>query len=127
MGKSGEKPTRMQVLETFALFAFLSLLAYQLLSQRIFLWSALVLLAVALFAKPLARVVVLWWLKFSEAVARVNSMLILVIVFYGVLTPLAIIYRLCNKDPLQLRRDQSESYYAERNHTYEKSDLEKMW
>jgi hypothetical protein len=44
------------------------------------------------------------------------------------LTPIAWLYRLFNKDPLQLKKNFNKpSYFISRNHTYTKADLEKMW
>jgi energy-coupling factor transporter transmembrane protein EcfT len=127
MGTGSEQPSRVQVLESCALLALVSLVAHQLLHRAFFLYLAILLLAVALFIRPLAGAAVHRWLKFSEGIARVNSTLILFLVFFFVLTPLAFVYRLFNRDPLRLRRDNPASYYVERNHTFSPSDLDKQW
>jgi hypothetical protein len=127
MGKGNERPTRVQVLESCTLLALVVLLAYLVLHRPLFLYLAVAMLGLPLVAGPLATAVVGWWLKLSELLAAINSTIILCLVFFGVLTPLAFVYRLFNRDPLRLRWDSSASYYVERNHTFSSSDLEKLW
>lgn len=114
-------------METFTVFALLSLLFHRLLGQQLSLWLAIAFLSIALLVKPLARFVALWWLKLSEIIAGFNSRILLTLAFYLVLTPIAVIYRFFTRAPLSLRNNQSETYYAVRNHTFDKSDLEKLW
>ena len=127
MRKTTDTVSRVQIVETLALFALVTLLADKLLIKRDLVWLAVVFLAVALFVRPLASFIVRRWLKFSDVVANFNNKVILLLIFYFVLTPVALLYRLFHKDPLNLRRQQAGSYYSERNHTYDASDLEKMW
>jgi saxitoxin biosynthesis operon SxtJ-like protein len=121
------KPTRAQVLETFTVFAAVCQLAAIYSQRQIFSSLALALLAVALLIKPLAEAATMWWLKFSAILSAMNNRILLTLLFYLVLTPIAIIYRLFNKDTLRLDMSDSDSCYTERNHTYAKADLEKMW
>ena len=44
----------------------------------------------------LARRFAAGWMKFSEVLARINSFLLLTVVFYALLTPLALLYRALN-------------------------------
>jgi polyferredoxin len=122
------KAPRWQELETLGVIAaFLLLLA--LVTHRQWLsWLALALLVIGLFVPPLARPLTSGWLKLSTVIGTFNSKVILTLVFYGFLTPLAFLYRLMGKDPLQLRDPAGrESFYSERNHTYSRGDLDKMW
>jgi hypothetical protein len=43
------------------------------------------------------------------------------------LCPIAFLYRLKKKDPLQLKRKPAGSYFTTRNHTYTARDLENLW
>lgn len=127
MAKHQGQPSRTVVLETFAVFAVVSLLAGIFWQRQVFVRLALIVLLVALLAKPLATVVTRVWLKFSTLLSGVSNRLILAFIFYLLLAPLAFIYRLFNRDPLKLEAGNRETYYSERNHTYARADLEKMW
>lgn len=66
------------------------------------------------------------WLKFGHFLGWINSRIILTIVFYCILFPISLIFRLTNKDPLQ-RKKTSGSNFSTRNHLYGKKDLENIW
>lgn len=119
--------TRAQVLETFSVFAVISLLMAIYSQRQVFTHMALVFLLVALFVGCLAEIVTFWWLKFSSILSSINSRLILFLIYYLILTPIALVYRLLNKDPLNPGVKHGSSFYADRGHTYSKTDLDKMW
>ncbi len=121
--------TRFQTLETMAVLAAVSLLLSLLLHKDGLLVAALGLLLIGLFSPSLATVLAGWWLRLAEAVGRFNSQVILTLVFYLLLTPIAILYRLFAKSPLLTRKDADAggSFYLQRNHDYSKADLEKPW
>jgi hypothetical protein len=127
MAKHQGQPSRTVVLETFAVFAVVSLLAGIFWQRAVFVRLALIVLLVALLVKPLAVVVTRAWLKFSTLLSGGSNRLILAVIFYFFLTPIALLYRLFKNNPLNLGAVHGESFYSVRNHTYCKSDLEKMW
>lgn len=127
MRNAVKKITRLQVLETFAVFAALLLLPAIYYQRMQFTMLAFAFLSVALFLPPLAEFITIWWLKLSLIISSFNSRVILVLLFYLILTPIAFVYRLFNKDPLNLDMDNRVSFFSERNHVFSKADLEKMW
>lgn len=90
---------------------------------------AIVMGVVGAFSKFLAAKIALAWMKLGEAMGFVMSKLILTIIFFGFLFPLATLSRFFNRgqDALQLKRKTSGSYYHERQHTYTAKDLENTW
>jgi hypothetical protein len=51
------------------------------------------------------------WMKLAEALAWINTRLVLGVVFYGVVTPIGVVMRLAGHDPMRRRFDQTgESY-----------------
>ena len=62
-----------------------------------------------------------WW-KFAAALGYVNSRILLTLLFSVLLVPIAMLWRLLGKDPLNRRRDQFEGWtayptrYRDRNH-----------
>ena len=59
----------------------------------------------------------------------INSRVLLTLVYYLVLTPIALLYRLTHRDPLSLKRadDTGRSYWIVRDHTFGPRDLERPW
>jgi hypothetical protein len=66
--------------------------------------GALVLLCGLVYPPILARPSALWW-RFSRALGQINTRVLLTLLFFAVLVPLSIIWRLTGKDPLARRRD----------------------
>lgn len=76
----------------------------------------------------MAEKIVWGWYKLAEGLGYVSSRILLSVIFFLFLTPLAMLYRLSRRtDVLQLKRKSSGSYFTERRHLYVKEDLEKMW
>lgn len=127
--KSRQQPSELETLGVLsAFFLILNVLTH----RQAFVYAGLVLLLIALFVKPLAKVISRGWMKFAEVVGTFNSKLILTLVFFLFLTPLALLYRVFNKNPLNLRRSpgtdtDTGSLYVTRDHVYSKADFEKMW
>lgn len=80
-------------------------------------------LTVPVLFTPLAPL----WFGLSEAMGAVMSRIVLTVLFWGVLTPIARLHRLSGADPLLLRRWKSgrDSVFVSRHRTYSREDLEK--
>lgn len=57
----------------------------------------------------------------------VMSKVILSIIFYLFLFPIALLARLFGNNPMRLKKSSESSYYVDRNHTYSSGDLENPW
>jgi len=121
------KPTRIQELETLGVLALVALAIGLLTGRQPFFWLAVILLSVALFAKPAAGVLARWWLLLASLISAVNTRVLLTVVYLLVLTPLALLYRMFHRNPLAIRGRTMTSMYVERNHAYISADLEKLW
>lgn len=66
------------------------------------------------------------WFKLSEMLGWLNSRVLLGIVFFIFLAPMAFLMRLLNKITIKLKKGDS-SYYSDRNHLYKPEDLENVW
>ncbi len=122
------KTAQLQDLETLTVLAAFLLVLDLFLHLQALTHVALGLLLIGLFVKPVARIISRIWLKFAELLGDFNGKVILTLVFFLFLTPLAFLFRLFTKNPLQLKsaRD-TKSLYQERNHLYNSADFEKMW
>jgi hypothetical protein len=115
-------------LETLGVLSLFFLILNVITHRQVFVYVALALLLVALFVKPLAKIISRAWMKFAEVLGAFNSTLILSLVFFLFLTPLAVLYRKFNKNSLNLKPGQeTESLFVTREHVYVKADFEKMW
>lgn len=82
-------------------------------------WAAFVALAFLLlaFAAPqVLKPLNLLWLRFGMLLHKVMNPLIMALLFFLTVTPIALLMRLAGKDPLRLKFDpQAKSYWIERN------------
>lgn len=102
----------------FAAF-FLIIAAWPLLSRAGFRWwagaIAAAFLLVALARPQLLAGLNRQWMRFGVFLGHIVSPIALGILFYLVLTPLALVMRLAGKDPLRLRFERgAASYWIER-------------
>lgn len=76
---------------------------------------------------PFVKEGVLWlWFKIAEVLGWVNTRILLSLVFFVILLPVARLSRLFTNDKLQLKSSES-SVYKTRNHQYTKEDIENIW
>lgn len=122
-----ERPTPLQTWETMGVLALASLAAGLWFGQPVLVYLALALLFLGVFIKPAALWVAWGWLRLAHVIGLVNAKIILTLIFYLVLTPIAVCYRLIRGDALRIQRQPADSNWHPRNHTYEKADLEKAW
>ena len=81
---------------------------------------------IGLFIPFLAKYIAWAWFKLSEGIGAVTSRVLLTVIFFFVLAPIAYLSRIFTKSDLQLKR-QNNSYFTERNHRYEPKDFENVW
>jgi Saxitoxin biosynthesis operon protein SxtJ len=99
-----------------------------LVAERLeFLYVGLGLAVVGLAVPVAAKYIHLGWMGIAKVLGFLNSHILLGLVFFLFLTPLALLRRLGRKDLLQLRKKSAGSYYTERNHKYSGQDLEHPW
>jgi len=90
------------------------------------LYAALALGAIGILIPSLSRKIHDAWMKFAELLGQVMNKVILGIVFYVFLFPVALMSRLFRKNPFKVKKETS-SYFSERNFTYTKKSLEQLW
>ena len=124
------KATREKELETvLTLCVALVVLFFVTKKQHAYFLSLSVLLGlIGMFSKYLTAKISWAWLKVGEMTGAVMSKVILSLVFFLFLFPIALLSRLFSKsNSLQLKKTSSTSYYFTRNHKYEAKDLENVW
>jgi len=84
--------------------------------------------AFALLLPVVSRWVAYGWFKLAEGLGWVNSRIILSAVFFALLLPVALLFRLFNKSGVWFQRGRAaKSVYMDRNHRYAPRDLENAW
>lgn len=108
----------------------LACLLVMFVSERYFLLPVTIaLLAVTMTwpkaFRPAARV----WFGLSHFIGNIVSRVLLTVLFFTVVTPMAIIRRMAGADSLKLKRwgDETDSVFAERNHSFSAADLERPY
>ena len=95
-------------------------------SYELLIYISLGLMLTGLASKWLSAKLIWLWFKLAEGMGYVMSRVILTIVFFTFLFPIALLYRMFNKDLLKLSR-QDGSTYTDRHHKYIALDLENPW
>ncbi len=90
-----------------------------------FLYAALVLGGIGIFIPWLSQKLHWLWMKFAEGIGYVMNRVILSVVFFIFLVPIAFLSRLFRKTPVTIKK--SGSYFTDRNLTYTKKSLEDPW
>ena len=117
-----------KTLETMGILAAASIFFGLVFRLRGLFSFALAFLVMGLLAKGPAKQVARGWLKFAEVVGGINSRIILTLLFYLFLTPLAFVFRMTHGDFLRLNREErAASYFTVRKHRYGPKDLTNPW
>jgi len=126
---SKEKSPDHTALETIAVLAFVSLAVGLFFKIKALLFVALCLLFVGIFLRAVSIHVARTWLKFSTILGGISTRLVLSIIYFVFLTPIAFAYRLFHGDFIALKRKDSAvaSYWNERNYEYTSRDFENPW
>jgi hypothetical protein len=117
---------RTKSLETSLVLTTGFLLIYLISKNEIFLYLAFAFGIAGIFIKPLAKYIAIAWFKLADVFNFVFSKLILGTLFFVVLFPVSLLYRISNKDKLRLKRSENSTWIV-RNHTYFSGDLENIW
>ncbi len=86
-----------ETLKTLSVLALAALVFHLLTGKAWLAWLAALLLAAGMFKNPVGPAIARGWMKFADILGRFNTRVVLWLVFYLVLTPVAALYRLFNK------------------------------
>lgn len=125
------KATREKELETtLTLCIALVVLFFFTKKQHAYYLTLCVILGlIGMFSKFLTSKISWAWLKLGELMGAVMSKVILTIVFFIFLFPIALLARIFSKNNnnLQLKKTEDNTYYFIRNHKFQSKDLENVW
>ena len=116
-------------METLAVLAFVSLAIGLFFTVKVLFFLALCLLFVGIFLKALSIRIAGIWLKFSTILGGISSRIILTVIFFVFLTPIAFFYRISHGDFISLKRKgySDAKYWKQRNYEFMPKDFENPW
>lgn len=119
---------RIDTVKTLNVLALAFLAGHFLLDQAWFAWVAAALVLGGAFEFRWASWIAGAWLRFAAALGVFNSRLILSVVFFCVLTPVALLFRRFNGDLVaHFRNRKRQSCFDDVRRTYRREDFEKLW
>jgi len=100
---------------------------YLLTKKMPFAVVALSVSIISLISYYIAEKIEWLWMKLSEGMGFVSSKVILSIVFFLFLLPISLVYKIFNKDKLNIKKRNRLSVYTERNHKYTAAEMDNIW
>lgn len=91
------------------------------------IYSAVTIGVLSLISVRMHQQILRLWFGLAKILGFVNSRIILTVVYFLILVPMAILSRLLGRITVQLKKREGESYFVTRNHKYSKADLENPW
>jgi len=115
-------------LKTLDILAIACIIGYFVSNLKLFLFASLFFLCANVISSRLSLAIENIWLKFAYLIGNINSKILLVLIFFLFLTPIAFMFRLFNKHKVKYFFDKNKSsFFIERNYTFDKNDFEKSW
>ncbi|QJW91078.1 hypothetical protein HNV11_17695 [Spirosoma taeanense] len=103
------------------------LVLYFVFKSSWWLYGAIGVGLLSVFIPVAGDFIVRIWFRLAEVLGNINGKIILSVLFFVFLFPIALLYRMTAKNPLAIKRSDTRSFYTDRNHTYTKTDLEQTW
>lgn len=119
------KINQLDTYKTIQVLALAAMVVFFIFKIHWLLYVSLGLLILPLVLYKVAWAITWGWLKFAHVLGSFNSKVILGIIFFLILTPLAIIFQLTGRK-IQAK-GQGSSHFHERNHRYVPKDLVNTW
>jgi len=121
------KDSRIRDLETAVILSAFLLILYYIFDKPFLIYITLALLLVSLLFTKLFSKFVHVWFKLGHFMGGITTKIMITLVFFAVLTPVAFLYRIFHRNPLTLKKINTKSYFTTRNYTYSPRDFKKNW
>jgi hypothetical protein len=117
-----KKTDRFEIL--FTISTGLILLVFILKGNRHLLFGLICLNILALLIKPFSNLIATVWIKMTDILGYVSSTILLSLIYYFFLTPIAILYRIFKGNNMKTQRNSNNSMFVERTHVFSAKDFE---
>lgn len=101
------------------------IIAGLLTNNHIFYFSSLGMILISLLTPIILHPFAVSWFGMSKVMGKITSWILIILIFFLVVTPVALVRRWSGKDNLNLKKFKkgSSSVFVERNHKYDRSDM----
>ena len=94
---------------------------------ELIIYGAVVLLVAGLLIPPFAAALDWFWFKLGKAIGYVVSPVVMILFFYCVLTPFALLKRIFSSEDAMSRNDNGETMWKTRTQRMESGDITNPW
>lgn len=101
------------------------LLIYILWSSQLFLYLSLIV-GILGISDTMSKIIEKLWMGLAKLLSYIVPNILLTFIFYLILFPLGLIFRIVNKDPLLLSSDH-ETYWVSQEKEFDRESFEKPW
>ncbi len=122
-----EKVTELEIYKTINILALALIIVFILKGYILLLIIAGVLLLNNLLFLKVNKIITEYWLAFARIAGSINSKIILTLIFFIFLTPIAFLYRLFNPTAVKKFKENRESLFENANFTLSKESFRKQW
>lgn len=91
-----------------------------------FYFLAVTIAILSWVSPPLRKIVIKYWILLTTWLRRISSIIILTSIYILILLPVSLLYRIRNRDILQLN-EKYPGYWHNRDKTYKKEDFIQPW
>lgn len=112
---------------TILVWVLACIILYLVLHQKYLLNIALVIGLIGVLAPVLADGIHWAWMKLGHGLGYLTSRVILILVFFLLLYPLALAAKLFRRKDIIKMKQGAGSYFRERNFVYTKESMENTW
>ena len=103
------------------------IILFLLTDQKWTIYSGLAVGIFSLISEKAASLIEVGWLKIGGILGLIVPKILLTVIYYLILFPIAILYRITtSKDPLRLKNS-SDSLFHDMKKTFDRSSFEKTW
>jgi len=99
---------------------------YVILDFQWMLWTAIGIAVSGVVSSRFGNIIAGGWIKLGEGLGKITGPIILGVVFFTVLFPVAVLFRMLGKDNLMIKKAYKTTFLTV-NKTFQKEDFEKVW
>ncbi len=117
-----------EIRKTLSIVALALLIGHYLFNVVVLQHIALGLLILTVFPNPVAKMLARAWIKFSETIGHVNSRILLTLIYFVVLVPVALLYRVFNRKTTDYFAGRKlDSCFISSDRNFSRESFEKTW
>ena len=119
---------RIDTLKTNTVLTLAFLVAYLIFGATWLLWIALLLAVGNVLESRATTLIAYYWIRFASFLGVFNTRILLAAMFFVILTPIALLYRLFNREAVdRFRKNSQSSYFEDVRKSSSREDFEKLW